>query len=168
MDEMPGMWMEMDETPPEINLIEGAEVRAATSVADLAKVTDILTEGYPLVPDASDLFMRGIHLAGEENGGNLANFIAEVDGQPAACSSVCIKDGVAGVYCVATIERFRGKGLGGAVTRAAMRYAHERGIRHALLHASEMGVSVYKRIGFEEICRVPALVYGMGGEQENS
>jgi len=160
MDKMPGMWMDIPEDFSVGELAPGASVRLANDPEGLDQVCRVLTEGYPLDPEVTDFFMRGIHEAGEANQGDLANFLVTLDGQPAACSSVCIRDGVAGVYCVATVESCRRKGLGGAVTRAAVEYAHRRGIRHALLHATEMGMPVYSKIGFRELCRIP--VYGCG------
>ncbi|NDV62888.1 GNAT family N-acetyltransferase [Puniceicoccales bacterium CK1056] len=90
----------------------------------------------------------------------MANVLATLDGQPAACASVCVKDGAAGIYCVATLEEFRGRGLGFAITRAAMVEGTRKGASHALLHATEMGIPIYRKIGFTEQCRAP--IYGFG------
>ena len=40
-----------------------------------------------------------------------------------------------------------------------MNLARERGCTHAVLHASEMGLPVYERLGFVEVCRVPQFVW---------
>ena len=162
LDNMPGMWMPLEETFGVGTVPEGVILRPATETGDLKAVIDILAEGYPVPVEAADFFMRGIHLAGEEHNGDLRNFIATAEGEPAACASVCVKDGVAGIYGVATLERFRRRGIGAAITRAAMAHGAEEGARYALLHATPEGAPIYSRIGFEERCRVP--VYGFGLE----
>jgi GNAT superfamily N-acetyltransferase len=161
IDNMPGMWMDLPEDFATGQLAEGVSVEHAASEAGLEAATQLLTDGYPIPMEVSTFFMKGIHLTGEATGGQLANFVARVDGVPAACSSVCIEHGVAGVYCVATLEHFRGRGLGTAITRAAMTYAAEQGARHALLHATEMGAPIYRKIGFVEQCQIPAYAYGL-------
>ncbi|MEX0321928.1 MAG: GNAT family N-acetyltransferase [Puniceicoccaceae bacterium] len=160
MENLPGMWMEIPDGYEIGPIADGAELRHANDQQGLLAVTQALAEGFPILWEASEFFMKGIHLAGEATNGDLANFLITIDGKPAACSSVCIQDGIAGIYCVATLEEFRGKGLGTAVTKACIEYAGKRGASHALLHASEMGFGVYSRIGFQEICRIP--VYGYG------
>ena len=162
LDKMPGMWMDIPEDFCTGPLAPGVAVKHADEEEELPVVTQLLAEGYPIPFEVSDFFMRGIHLQGEADGGNLANFIATVDGEPAACSSVCVNDGVAGVYCVATLEKFRGRGLGTAVTRAAVEHGCKQGAQFSLLHATEMGEPIYRKIGFVEKCRIPAYGFGLG------
>jgi hypothetical protein len=40
-----------------------------------------------------------------------------------------------------------------------MNLSGEHGCTHAVLHASEMGLPVYERLGFVEVCRVPQFVW---------
>lgn len=163
MEDMPGMWLDIPDDFEIGSLPPGTDLKTVDDRESLEKVTRAVAEGYPVPPEAADFFMRGIQLAGEAEDGSLANFLITVDGETAACSSVCISDNVAGIYCVATLEQFRGRGLGAAVTRAAIKYAMDRGARNALLHATGMGESIYRRIGFEERCRVPAYGFGLDG-----
>ncbi|GEM_PF-1406004 len=60
---------------------------------------------------------------------------------------------VAGVYNVCTLEAFRRRGLGTAVTRAALGHAGQAGCRHAVLQASGEGYRVYARLGFRDVGR---------------
>jgi GNAT superfamily N-acetyltransferase len=55
---------------------------------------------------------------------------------------------------VCTVERVRRRGIGAAVTLAALREARDLGSRTGVLGSSEMGYPVYRRLGFEEYCRI--------------
>lgn len=59
---------------------------------------------------------------------------------------------VAGIYHVATLSSARGRGFGSALTHAALLHAVERGAREAALQSSELGLSVYRSLGFREHC----------------
>jgi GNAT superfamily N-acetyltransferase len=58
-----------------------------------------------------------------------------------------------GIYDVATPPQARGRGIGTAITSAALRAAREVGHTLGVLQASPMGYSVYRRMGFREHCR---------------
>ena len=54
------------------------------------------------------------------------------------------------VFNVATDERFRGRGLGTALTLQAVAGARDRGCTAATLQSSAMGHHLYERIGFRD------------------
>jgi ribosomal protein S18 acetylase RimI-like enzyme len=86
-------------------------------------------------------------------------FVATLDGRPVGYSLVLLDRGVAGIYWVGVIRRFRRRGIGAAITLAAMRFAQQHGYRYAVLQASGEGESVYRRLGFEEVCRLSLWYY---------
>jgi GNAT superfamily N-acetyltransferase len=77
-------------------------------------------------------------------------YLALQGGVPVASSALTLAAGVAGIFSVATLERARGRGIGAAVTMAPLLAARERGYAIGVLQASEMGYSVYARMGFTE------------------
>ena len=80
----------------------------------------------------------------------LISFLGFYKGEPAATSMVYCdpKTDTAGVYFLSTRPDFRRKGLGSAVTEACLQTAKHAGITHAVLYASAMGQSMYKKLGF--------------------
>jgi GNAT superfamily N-acetyltransferase len=82
------------------------------------------------------------------------HFVAFLDGVPLGCATVFLGAGVAGLYHVGTVERARGRGIGKAVTLAALEHARELGCRVSILHSSAEGEPIYRRIGYREVCRM--------------
>lgn len=76
------------------------------------------------------------------------------NGVPVATSAMVLHAGVAGIFAVATLSEARRQGLGTALTLAPLVDAREMGYRVGTLQASEMGFPVYRRLGFQEVCKV--------------
>lgn len=86
-----------------------------------------------------------------EQGARTRHFLGHVDGRPVATSELYLGAGVAGLYFVGTAEGARGRGLGRAMTLAALHAARDLGFRAAVLQATSMGKSVYRELGFREL-----------------
>ncbi|PSJ41009.1 GNAT family N-acetyltransferase [Allosphingosinicella deserti] len=80
--------------------------------------------------------------------GSLVRFAARMDGEIVAVSELLMRDGVAGIYLVATDAAWRRRGLGAAVTAAAVRLGGQLGARIATLQATPAGQHLYRRLGF--------------------
>ena len=79
------------------------------------------------------------------------SFLALVDGEPVATAGSYVAPEVpqvGGVYNVATVPEARGRGIGAAVTWAAVGAGARGGAVRSILQASEQGLPVYERMGF--------------------
>jgi GNAT superfamily N-acetyltransferase len=86
--------------------------------------------------------------------GRWQHYLAYLDGEPVATSTLHVAAGVAGVYFVMTVPEARRRGIGAAVTLAAMRGARDLGVELAVLGSSPAGRSVYASLGFDEYCTI--------------
>lgn len=58
--------------------------------------------------------------------------------------------GVAGLHAVSTLPKYRNKGFGAKISGCALIDGFEMGYKMAVLHASDMGMRVYQKLGFDK------------------
>ncbi len=81
-------------------------------------------------------------------------YLGYLQGKPVATAILFFAAGVAALHTVGTLPEARHKGIGTAITLAALREARRAGYRVAILTASSYGERIYRRIGFREYCRI--------------
>jgi hypothetical protein len=125
--------------------VPGLEIREVTTNEDLTRFQETAFEGFGFPKQAGHLFITEQFLRAP----GVKLYLGLVDGEPASTSSLVTTPGIAGIYWVATVEAHRKRGLGEALTWAAVRGGVASGCTAASLQASEMGEPVYARMGFE-------------------
>ncbi|MBI4661999.1 MAG: GNAT family N-acetyltransferase [Verrucomicrobia bacterium] len=81
-------------------------------------------------------------------------FAATLAGVPVGVGTICLGPRVAGVFDVGVLPDHRGRGIGTALVGHLCAFARERGMSGATLIATGMGEGVYRRAGFEEVCKM--------------
>lgn len=125
---------------------EGLTIRRVTELEDWERVM-IPGFGRP----ESD---RGVWQSSFAQCAGWTHFVGYVGGEPVATTSLLDCGDLAGVYHVVTVPSARGRGIGQAMTVAALEHARERGATHAALQSSKMGFGVYRSIGFIPVCEL--------------
>lgn len=141
--------------------VEGLAVRRVRTAADLERWVDVSLGAFGDAPS-----QRPSVLAMERAVGLAADcprllFLGSVRGRPVATSMVYTLGRACGLSYVGVLPRWRGKGVGAAMTQAALDAARSRGCRTATLLATGMGEAVYRRLGFK--VHGKARVFGFGG-----
>jgi GNAT superfamily N-acetyltransferase len=85
-------------------------------------------------------------------------FVGRFDGEAVASSLAFVGGGAVGLYGVGTVPGYRGRGFGGALAAAAVEWGRGRGERYAILHSTEIGEPVYRRLGFRPVGELTQLV----------
>jgi GNAT superfamily N-acetyltransferase len=139
--QMPLMVMDPITAPPFPP--DGVEI-AMVDASNVDGMHRALADGYGMPIELSEVAFPSAVLALEP----FIAVLATVDGEPAAVAGCYRTDDIAGVYAVATVPEHRNRGLGAAVTWAAVEIGTSTGARWSVLQASPMGAPVYERMGF--------------------
>jgi GNAT superfamily N-acetyltransferase len=144
-----------DGPPPDLPAPDGYTLSPVTDADGIRDLVDAVSVPFELPDEIASAFARPESV--------LSPFVAAVvardaGGGPVAAAWTCVSHGFAGIGFVGTLEAARGRGLGAAVTAAAMRLGADMGAQRSVLQASPMGRPVYARIGFREVGRYRLLV----------
>jgi GNAT superfamily N-acetyltransferase len=151
---VPVMAKELEATTPWTRPGVTVEEVMAAGLSEWSRVVALsfgCPEEYVEGPASYD---RDAGLPGETG---LRRFLLRVDGEPVASSAILPsppRSALAGIFCVGTLERVRGQGLGAIITQGAMDAARDTGARVAVLQASELGRRVYERLGFDTVAGI--------------
>jgi ribosomal protein S18 acetylase RimI-like enzyme len=143
--------MVLEERPADVPAPDGTVLREVVDAAGVADFRTADRAGFA----SHDVERAAVDSAFRDPGSLLdpavAGFVAYVDGVPAAAALSFTALEVARIGWVGTVPAFRRRGLGAAVTRAAVLAGFDRGARIAALESSPAGVPLYRSMGFRPI-----------------
>jgi GNAT superfamily N-acetyltransferase len=114
----------------------------------------VFTAGFDWPVSAGETYFDLFNCAGLDAELPLYHYLGWLNGAPAACSSMLFGAGVAGIYNVATLPEARGRGIGASMTLAPLHEARRMGYTAGILQATGMGAGLYRRLGFQEYCKI--------------
>jgi GNAT superfamily N-acetyltransferase len=157
---VPAMMRSLADLPP-VLLPDGVEIARVCTAQDQADWLAVLMAGFEEPEAARPDF--GQYLAGSlaEPQSGLEHFVARSYGEPCAISTLLRARYAAGIYHVTTLPDYRGRGLGKALTLAAMETAQRAGYATAILFATPSGCPLYQGLGFETVAT--AVLFGWEG-----
>ncbi len=158
-EDTPGMAADLAALNENFSTPPGLVIHPVRDASALQQWCRAFIAGYEL-PDwlrdpVLDLFSEvGV---GENNPMQL--YLARLDGEPVATSTLLLGVGVAGIFNVATLASARRKGIGAAVTLAPLCDARARGSRVGILSSSSLGFPVYEQLGFRPYCTLSHYIW---------
>lgn len=152
-DAMPAMAVDMHLLPT-LSLPPDTVISEVSDAEQLKEWMQVFSIGFELPYTLAECFAYFPSHLGFSVTSPVRVFLAHQKGKAVACSMLFLNEGLAGIYCVATVPEARRQGLGAAVTLYPLLAARDRGYRIGLLQASRMGEPVYRKLGFEEYGKV--------------
>ena len=149
-----GMALDLANWRPYDGLPIGVTIDPVVDAAGLDRWREVQRRGLALDDRSTDAWFTAHRRPGFAPDLPLRNWVASLGREPVAAAALFVGAGVAGIYNVCTVPEARGRGIGRAVTAAALADAVARGLRLAVLGSSDMGYPVYRRLGFREVSRL--------------
>lgn len=144
-ESQPGMVLRSLESIPERTSKVAIEV--VTDEDDLAEMVDVFSAAFEVPSDIARTLTPSAALEDDA----VTFLIGRVEGQCVSTGTLVTHDDVAGVYSIATVEDHRGQGIGTDLTWEVLRRGRDDGCELGVLQSSEIGYSVYSKMGFETV-----------------
>ncbi len=153
----PAMALDLDAWPDNVPHPPGLRIEPVRDAIMLERWIDVLFMGAV----SSEQAYADVRLLARAHGYDIPfrDYLGWLDEEPVATTSLFVAEGIAGISVVVTLPLARRRGIGAALTAAALRDACELGCHTAILISLPMGESVYRRLGFVERCRVEEYVW---------
>ncbi|GGM22075.1 acetyltransferase [Streptomyces fumigatiscleroticus] len=135
-----------DETQPSV---DGLRVERVEDPVLLTELVRTYSASMGVAPDLEAGVVR-IEARRADNA-DIVRLAAVLDGRVVGTTVVIMAHQVAGIFLVHVAATHRRRGVGGALTAAALRVGRERGTELAALGASAAGEPLYRRLGFTPV-----------------
>jgi len=160
LDKLRGMAYNLNILSTERELLDKVEIIKIENMETLKVWNEIILTGFSFPKEVqSDFLYETFSFILLNDRTSASAFLAYYHGNPVASSLVLYKAGVAGIHMVTTLEEVRGKGIGTAITLAPLNEAKKLGFETAILHSTEMGLNMYKQMGFKEYCTIDLFIW---------
>lgn len=151
-DDAPGMALDLHTLNTDLPVPEGLTFEKINYAGELKHWRHPFAVGFGMPDFAVDALIDLFKQISFAKQLPLFHYTGWLGGKPVAAGSVYLAAGVAGIYNVVTVPEARRKGIGTLITLSLLREAQRAGYRISILHTSQMGLNVYRQLGFQEYC----------------
>ena len=103
------------------------------------------------IPAEAAEAVEHMEAARDDPSGRYVRLAGRIGGELVGTAALLDRHGVAGIFIVTTPPAHRRRGIGTALTAAALLAGRDRGLRTGILQATPDGVPVYRRMGFTTV-----------------
>jgi GNAT superfamily N-acetyltransferase len=146
---MPVMVRPLDGKMDDAESAAGLRVEVVEEPSRLVELVDVYRTSMGLPPEMTADLARIEAQRGDN--ADIVRLAAVSDGTVVGTTEMITAHEVAGIFIVHVAESRRRRGIGGALTAAALRIGQERGMKQAALIASPAGEPLYRRHGFAPV-----------------
>jgi GNAT superfamily N-acetyltransferase len=152
--DMPGMAVELESMNDDFPEPSGFTIKPVKDAETLKDWMQAATEGFGLKQSSCVLLFDIESELGFSEHLPRRSYVGYLNGNPVSNSMLLMTSGVAGLFAVSTTPEARRRGIGTMTSLLPLKEARERGYRVGVVHSSEMGYGVYRRLGFEDYCAI--------------
>lgn len=133
------------------------KVRVVSTPAEVIDWLEPYCTGFSLNDTIREYFKQFI--TGRLNSSHTeAWFVGYVENEPVCCAYYLTTSEITVIYNVSTLADFRNRGFGRLLVEAAIKHAWQQSSYPIALYSSEMGLSLYRRIGFTDVYQLGEFV----------
>ncbi|MEP0777596.1 GNAT family N-acetyltransferase [Microcoleus sp. ZQ-A2] len=147
-----GMVANLDDLPQNIQYPPELKFRIAKSFEGISEFGKIIASLFEQPDDFVMSFYQRVGELDDLENRPLKLFLGYVDNKPVCTSSIFLLRQTASLFDISTLQEFRSRGYGSAITHYTLSYAKKLGAHFATLQAAPDGLNIYKRMGFKEAC----------------
>ena len=133
----------------------GLDFKAVTDEKTLSDYQEVMASAFVF----PDWLIKRVLTTGLLNEKHLVMLVGYEKGVPCTGAMLIQQGDLAGIYWVGTKQGYERKGLAAKATTQAILVGRERGCTWSVLQASDKGMPVYKRMGFETLAHYHYQVY---------
>jgi GNAT superfamily N-acetyltransferase len=151
-DEAPGMAIELQALNESVSSPPLLTIEQVHDSETLRTWLRVMTVGSNIPEEGLTLLLELVSRHGFTSDPTIHFYLGMLADKPVATSLLYLGGGVAGIYNVTTLPEVRHQGIGSALTLAPLLYARTLGYKIGILQSSQMGLELYRHLGFREYC----------------
>lgn len=131
-----------------VEIPQGYRIKELEDDKDLVDFRKVIQDSFDKEEEVAERMFLSKDIVRNEF---VRSFLIYEGDEPVSAAITVLSPRVGGIYYVGTLESQRGRGIGSYIVRASTNEGFRAGKEAVILQASELGESVYKKLGYKTI-----------------